>query len=114
MLVSRRRVLAGAMIIAALVAPASAPAEEAVAPTREILVRWTHTGDAAGFKIYTRFIDRGWDEGLDVGRPPARDGVHSHVLTVSNFDAVYVSVTAYDRRGRETAHSNEKLYLLPQ
>lgn len=100
------------MVIAVLVALASA---QAVAPpTREIVVTWKHTGDVVGFKIYTRFIDRDWDEGLDVGRPPSRDGVYSHVLTVSNFDAVYVAVTAYDSAGRESKLSNEKLYLLPE
>ena len=77
-------------------------------------MRWKHAGGAAGFKIYTRFIDRGWDEGLDVGLPPSRDGVYTYSLTVSNFDAVFVSVTAYDRAGGETTHSNTNLYLLPE
>ena len=42
------------------------------------------------------------------------EGFYHYELTVSNFDATYVSVTAYNDAGMESFRSNERLYLLPE
>ncbi len=54
-----------------------------------------------------------WGRGLDTGLPPIRDGIYTYELTVSNFDATYVSISAYDAKGIENERSAEKIFLLP-
>jgi hypothetical protein len=108
---SRRRRTAGwaALLLAALL-PASAAA-------RTVTVRWRYDAPGvrvAGFKLYTRHVDQKYGAGLDVGLPPARDGVYSWELEVSDRDASWVGVSAYDGSGAESAISNERLFLLPE
>src|SRR5262245_33477483 len=67
----------------------------------------------AGYKIYTRFTDQPYAEGKDVGLPPLEDGCHSVELEVSDTDATWVAISAYDRAGSESPLSNERLFLLP-
>jgi hypothetical protein len=100
--------------IAVLVLLAAAPAQ-----ARSITVRWRWPSPdpakkIAGFKLYTRHADQPYEKGVDVGLPQERDGVYSVTIEVSDDDATFVSATAYDAEGRESARSNEKLFLLPE
>jgi hypothetical protein len=111
---SRRTTTRGAAIAALLsLLLGAAPAE-----ARSVTVRWRcpnpEPGRIAGFRLYTRHLDQPYGRGLDVGLPPEQDGVYRYSLEVSDTDATYVSVTAYDARGRESPRSNERLYLLPE
>jgi hypothetical protein len=89
----------------ALSAPASA---------RTVEVRWkAGSARVAGYKIYTRFTDRPYAEGKDVGLPTLDDGVHRVEIEVSDTDATWVAISAYDQAGNESPRSNERLFLLP-
>jgi hypothetical protein len=106
----RRRTAATALLL--LLAATAAQAR-----TVTVRWRWPNTDPArkiAGFKLYTRHADRDYGAGLDVGLPPEVGGVYSYTLEVSDTDATWVSATAYDAEGRESARSNEKLFLLPE
>jgi hypothetical protein len=86
----------------------------ASAEARTVTVRWRYDDPrAAGFRIYTRHVDQPFGAPLDVGRPPSHDGVYEVPLEVSDTDATYVVVTAYDEHGAESPRSNERLFLLP-
>lgn len=84
------------------------------AATRTITLRWEHSGNAAGFKVYARHADQPYGAGIDIGLPTRVDGLFIYHLEVSNLDATYVSMTAYNADGVESPRSNEKLYLLPE
>jgi hypothetical protein len=111
---SSPRVIAAAWWLVGLVllAPLLVAAEPT--ETRTITVRWRHPGEVAGFKIYTRHADQPYAEGIDVGLPKQVNGIFIHPLEVSNWDATYVSITAYAPDGSESPRSNEKIYLLPE
>jgi hypothetical protein len=79
-----------------------------------VLLRWAHPGPVAGFKVYTRLWHRQWGEPLDVGLAEKRDGIYRYSLEISNYDATYVAVSAYDSHQREGGLSNERLFLLPE
>ena len=81
--------------------------------TRWIQLKWRHSGDVAGFKVYTRHWGQEYGEGQDVGLPKQKNGVYRLALEVSNYDASYVVVTAYDAEQLESQRSNEQLHLLP-
>jgi hypothetical protein len=53
-----------------------------------------------------------YGDGLDVGLPEPVDGVFTHDVAVSNLEASFVVITSYDSGGLESAHSNERIYLL--
>jgi hypothetical protein len=89
----------------ALSAPASA---------RTVQVRWkAGAADVAGFKVYTRFTDKPYAEGKDVGLPPLADGVYRIEIEISDTDATWVAISAYGPTGNESPLSNERLFLLP-
>jgi hypothetical protein len=107
------RWLFGAFLLSGLlVVPAALLADEPT-DTRTITLRWRHQGEVAGFKVYTRHVDRPYDKGIDIGLPKKVDGVFRYRLEVSNLDATIVSITAYSRDGIESVRSNEEIYLLP-
>jgi hypothetical protein len=86
----------------------------ASAAARTVTVRWRYDDPrAVGFRIYTRHVDQPFGAPLDVGRPRRQDGVYEVPLEVSDTDATYVVVTAYDESGAESPRSNERLFLLP-
>jgi hypothetical protein len=89
-----------------------APVTGEVPATREITLRWKHPGPVAGFKVYTRLVVQDYGKGIDVAIPSLVDGVYVYPIELSNMDASYAVVTAYDAEGVESDHSNEVLYLL--
>jgi hypothetical protein len=99
---------------AALAALYCALAVSAPASARTVEVRWK-TGPArvAGYKIYTRFTDKPYAEGKDVHLPALEDGVHRVEIEVSDTDATWVAISAYDQAGNESPLSNERVFLLP-
>jgi hypothetical protein len=102
---STRAAVAALCCALALAAPASA---------RTVQVRWkAGSAGVAGYKIYTRFTDRPYTEGKDVGLPALEDGVHRVEIEVSDTDATWVAISAYDQAGNESPRSNERLFLLP-
>ncbi|MBW2419742.1 MAG: hypothetical protein JRH19_14450 [Deltaproteobacteria bacterium] len=80
--------------------------------TRKITLRWKQPGDVAGFKVYTRHYRQAYGEAVDIGLPPEVDGVYTYEIVVSNLDASWVKITAYNSRGTEGERSNERVYLL--
>jgi len=101
---------AWALLLLALGWPASGAA-------RTVTVSWRYdvpSVHVAGFKLYTRHVDQRYTVGLDVGLPEPRDGVYSYELEVSDRDATWVGISAYDASGAESAISNERLFLLPE
>ena len=86
------------------------------APTsaRTVQVRWK-AGPArvAGYKIYTRFTDKPYAEGKDVRLPTLEAGVYRVEIEVSDTDATWVAISAYDKAGNESPLSNERVFLLP-
>jgi hypothetical protein len=110
-------VRAGAWVAtAALVACTALLAPPADARSVELRWRWPEKqGSArlAGFRIYTRHVDQPWGPPRDVGLPAKHGDVYRVTLELSDTDATYVSVTAYDAEGRESERSNERLFLLP-
>jgi len=84
-----------------------------VPQTRFIELRWTHEGNVAGFKVYTHHWGQAGDSSRNVGLPEKKDGVYTVQIEVSNYQATYVTLTAYDSNRRESPRSNERLYLLP-
>jgi hypothetical protein len=111
---TRRRGLHSRVFIALLLLLAPLRGGAEVPATRVIELRWQHPGEVAGFRIYTRLWTGGWGPPLDVGLPPKRNGVFRYSLEISNHDATYVALSAYDERQREGALSNERLFLLPE
>lgn len=87
------------------------------AAARTVTVSWRYDAPSvriAGFKLYTRHVDQPYTVALDVGLPVPRDGVYRYELEVSDRDATWVGVSAYDASGAESAISNERLFLLPE
>jgi hypothetical protein len=111
---SSRRVGAALPPLVGLALLASLLVASEPAATRAITLRWRHPGEVAGFKVYTRHVDQSYRAGIDVGLPEQVDGVFSYRLEVSNMDATFVSITAYDRDGAESPRSNEEIFLLPE
>jgi hypothetical protein len=83
-----------------------------VPETRTITLRWEHPGEVAGFRVYTRHYRQPYGEGIDIGLPPKVDGVYTYEIVVSNLDASWVKIAAYNSRGVEGETSNEEVYLL--
>lgn len=86
------------------------------ADARTVDVRWKQpagTSKVAGFRIYTRHVDQGYGSGIDVGHPAPENGIYRYRLDVSDTDATYVVIRAYDAEGTEGPPSNERLILLP-
>ena len=113
----RIRVRAGAWVATAAFAAWTALLASA-AGARSVELRWrwpAKEGSAplAGFRIYTRHVDQPWGAPRDVGLPAKRGDVYRVTLELSDTDATYVTVTAYDAEGRESERSNEMLFLLP-
>jgi hypothetical protein len=89
----------------ALAVPASA---------RTVQVRWkAGSARVAGYKIYTRFTDKPYAAGKDVGLPTPENGVYRVEIEVSDTDATWVAISAYDEAGNESPLSNERVFLLP-
>jgi hypothetical protein len=99
---------------AAVAALCCAFALSAPATARTVEVRWkAGSARVAGYKIYTRFTDKPFAEGKDVGLPTLENGIHRVEIEVSDTDATWVAISAYDQAGIESPLSNERVFLLP-
>jgi|GEM_PF-4551953 len=88
------------------------------AHARTVTLRWrwsdpTPERRLAGFKVYTRHVDQPFGPPRDVGLPAVQDGVYRVAVELSDTDATYVAVSAYDANGLESPLSEERLFLLP-
>ena len=109
-----RRRCAKLLLLAALVPLAAFTVAGDAPATRIVQVRWTHPGNVAGFRIYTHIYGQRYGLSADLGLPEAVDGIYTYQLEVSNLDATWVQMTAYDSKGAESEPSNERVYLLDE
>jgi hypothetical protein len=85
---------------------ASADAAEA----RDVTVRWRYAAPerVAGFRLHLGLAPGQYTRTIDVGKPrPDADGIFRVRIEVSDHEATFVAVTAYDGHGAESPHSNE-------
>ena len=80
------------------------------AEARDATVRWRYAAPerVAGFRLHLGPAPGQYTRTIDVGKPrPDADGVFRVRIEVSDGEATFVAVTAYDGRGTESPHSNE-------
>lgn len=105
------RAVASTLVLALVCSGLPSSAED-VPPMRSITLRWKQEGQVKGFRVYVRYFGQSEQSAIDIGLPPAVDGVYSYTIDVSNMEASYITIAAYNRYHVESERSNEKVFLL--